>query len=267
MGMRFTGGEGQDRFATVVGGRPGRRGADPVEVSPALRAFLARLFDDEAARRAFLTRRAEAIAADPVLDDAERDLLRSIPEEKVRAIETMIPPPSALRRATVLAAGVTALAVFLGLALPARAHAAGATPPAGVIVSDADRIFTAPPGGIRPDFDDRLEITKGIRPGPDDDSLQVVRGIRPTFDPIDEDDPGLTITGTVDDKPMLPRGTSEVVTTGEVTLPAPGAGTGETGLAPGAVKPVKPGVAVPPKITPPKIDRPNVTRGIRPGME
>lgn len=248
MGMRFTEQENQERFATVVGGRPGKRGAHVVAVSAPLRAFLARLFDDPAFRRTFLDRRADAVTADPTLSAEDQAQLLAIPDEKVRAIETMIPPPSVARRTTVMAAGVTAIAIFLGLAIPAFTQD---IPPC------------MPPGGCRPDVENgpempdegaRLQITKGIRPSVDEGTMNVSRGIRPDFD-LDAD--AVDMDAILGDKPLLPQGTSEVgVGTGETTLPVPGAGTSETNLG---TPPAKPGNR-------PLIDRPNVTRGIRPDL-
>lgn len=253
MGMRFTEQENQERFATVVGGRPGKRGARPVEVSPELRAFLERLFGDAAARRAFLERRAEAVASDPALSEADRALLRAIPEEKVRAIEIMIPPPSVARRATVLAAGVTALGIFLGLALPILAQDIPPCMPPGGCRPDVENGPETPP---LPDGGGRLEITKGIRPGLEDGTMNVSRGIRPDLD-LGEDAVN-DLDERFGDLPLLPQGTSEVtVGTGETGIKKPGEGTTETTVVAPPAKPVHR----------PLIDRPNVTRGIRPNLK
>ena len=251
MGMRFTH-EGPDRFATVVGGRPGGKGGRAVSLSPALSAFLTRLLDEPETRRRFLADPAAAVAADAGLTEGERGLLLAIPPEKLRALETMIPAAAAQKRAPVVAAAVTALGVFLGLALPVIAENGPHTMPPGGIRPDieSDERIT-PETGIRPDVtpameQPRLKITKGIRPDFEDD-LQVSRGIRPDFEDFEED-------GVVLGPPALPQGTTEVDTgTTEID-------TGKSGEAKldQPVKPPKPGVA------PVHIDRPNVTRGIRP---
>lgn len=254
MGMRFTNPE-PDRFATVVGGRPGGRGGHAVKVSPAVRDFLARLLHEPDARRAFLADPDAMVDGDTTLGPEERRLLRSLPPGKVRALEAMIPAAATQRRAPVLAAAVTALAIFLGLALPAVAQ---------------EDLEMAPCGGIRPDADvtrpvdtvdpvdltvDRPAITKGIRPGPD--NFDVTRGIRPD---LGLDDAGelldpVEVDPILGDRPALPQGTSEVVT-----------GTGEVELGPdGGTNPAPP-VAKPVVKPPVKIDRPNVTRGIRPTL-
>ncbi len=240
MGMRFTH-EGPDRFATVVGGRPGGKGGRAVALSPALSAFLTRLLDEPDTRRRFLADPAATVAADASLTADERDLLLAVPPEKLRALETMIPAAAAQKRATVVAAAVTALGVFLGLALPVIAENGPAT---------------MPPGGIRPDFEsgERLTPETGIRPGFENDQeapprLRITKGIRPDFDA------DITLG-----PPALPAGTSEVVTG---TIETDVKKTGEAKLEK-SEKPVKPAK---PAVEPPfQIDRPNVTRGIRPTL-
>lgn len=103
----------QDRFATVVGGRPGSRRSQSLDLSEPVRSFLGRLLDEAQFRTDFLADPDGILRAQHELDEADRQLLATIDPARVRMLDRMVPRQGATMK--VLAAGIAAAAIFLGL--------------------------------------------------------------------------------------------------------------------------------------------------------
>lgn len=253
------------RFATVVGGRPGSRRSRSLELSAAVRAFLSRLLDEAEFRAVFLEDSAGSIASHPGLEESEREMLAAIDPAKVRLLDQMKSRGGASLR--VLAASVAAAAIFLGLQTTTAAAAGPADKmerpvtealtPMSLPADDADGIpgeqfgttevalgtdetrltgavglnQTAPVEILRPDSQ---LISRGIRP--DFDFPNVSRGISPDLEHLDLPVEKTRETDSVELKPVNPRPSPHPI--------APG------GIRPGA----DPGL------------RPQISRGIRPDL-
>lgn len=252
------------RFATVVGGRPGSRRSSSLELSAAVRSFLGRLLDERDFRADFLIDPGRCINAHPDLKAMEIEMLTGIDPARVRMLDQLTSRGGSSLR--VLAASVAAAAIFLGLQTSTVSAAGPADKMERPVAEslntldfpgdEADDVIlgqfgsrevalgtdetaltgsvglnqTSPVQIIRPD----PQISRGIRP--DFDFPNVSRGISPDLDHLDL--PTLTPedSGSVELNPDPPR-----------PVPHP--------IAPGGIRP-----------DPEPSQRPQISRGIRPNL-
>lgn len=259
------------RFATVVGGRPGSRRSSSLELSEAVRTFLSRLLDEKDFRADFLADPGRCIAAHPDLDTMEIEMLTGIDPARVRMLDQMTSRGGSSLR--VLAASVAAAAIFLGLQTSTVTAAGPADKMERPVAAEslntlsfptdqvndviADQFGTgeialgtdetaltgsvglnqtAPIQIIRPD----QQISRGIRP--DFDFPNVSRGISPNLDHLNL-------------PPVTPEELDERFDTSSVNLKPVTPDVVPHPIAPGGIRPnLEPSL------------RPQISRGIRPDL-